>query len=79
MNAYFFTFGVGYNLADAYVVVFADSENAAREYFLDARWAAGIDNPRKGWAAVYTAAQFNTLRHPPTRQVPVTAEAVGAD
>ena len=78
MNAYFFTFGVGYNLADAYVIVFAESELAAREYFIDAREAAGL-NPRKGWASVYTEAQFNTLREPPTRQVPVDAPAVGRD
>jgi len=73
MHSYWFTFGVGYDLADAAVVIEAASEMEAREAFIDARYAAGL-NARKGWSAVYPARPAWVVR-----EVPVTTPAVGSD
>lgn len=80
MPRWFFTFGVGYDLADAYIVIEAPTEVLARMGFLEARSAAGLD-ARRGWSSVYSEAEWvdHDARYGPHRQVPIDTPARGSD
>lgn len=78
MSRWYFTFGVGYDLADAYVVVEADTELDARVRFVEER-SAVLAHPRRGWSSVYSEADFEASPQHWTREVPIATPAIGAD
>lgn len=74
---FYFTFGVGYDLANCYVVVGAPDEETARKIFVRRRRAAGISNPRFGWSMSYTESEWEAMdrKYRPTIGVSITTPA----
>jgi hypothetical protein len=80
MAKFHFSFGMGYDLSDAVIVIEAPTEQFARERFVKERIAAGLE-PIKGWSSVYDEegfAEYNA-KYGPFREVPIDTPARGSD